>query len=71
MAQDVGLPVGTRQRMTRLSLGTLVARKVDRLITRVQEWLEGPDLVGELMVAYAIIGAAVVVMAAAVVGRLL
>lgn len=64
----VGLPVGIRRRAaTRPPLMARAARKLDRLITRVQEWLEGPDRRVDLMVAYGIIAAALVVIAAAVV----
>ena len=66
----VGLPVGIRRRAARPSVAARAARVVDVAITRVQEWLEGPDRRVELVVAYGIIAAAVIYAVAAVVRRL-
>ena len=66
----VGLPVGIRRRAARPSVAARAARVVDRVITAVQEWLEGPDRRVELVVAYGIIAAVLVVAAAAVVRRM-
>lgn len=62
-----GLPVGMRRRVSvRPSIKARVVRKVDSLVTRVQEWLEEPDKWIELVVAYAIIAMTLALMVAAV-----
>jgi hypothetical protein len=50
-----GLPVGIRRRAARQTIALRTARVVDRLITRVQEWLEGPDTVRVKGSAYLLI----------------
>lgn len=62
---SVGLPVGFRRRNPRPTVGARITRAADRFITRVQEWLEGPDRRCELMVAYLLIIAAIAVVVVA------
>lgn len=42
LKHSVGLPVGIHRRVANPSLMDRVARALDRLITRTQEWLEAP-----------------------------
>lgn len=50
---SVCLPVGIRRRVSvRPSLVARVARAVDKLITRTQEWMERPDGAAEKILAF-------------------
>ena len=53
--------------VARPPLGRRIARRVDRFITRTQEWLEGPDGRIETVVAYVTLSAAAGVVLAAIV----
>jgi hypothetical protein len=70
-SQRVDLPVGFRRRAARPSIATRVARAVDVTITRVQEWLEGSDRRCDLVAANLFVIAAVLLLAAAVVGMVI
>ena len=64
----VGLPAGIRRRVARPSIWRRFARAVDKLITRVQEWLERPDTAAAKLVANLIIGGTLVMLAAQLTG---
>lgn len=60
----VGLPVGMRRRRmsSRQSLRRRFARRLDKIITGVQEWLEAPDTSPAKTAAYITCGAAVLML---------
>ena len=64
----VGLPVGIRRPVSRPSIWRRLARAVDKLLTRTQEWLEAPDTAEAKLVANLICGAVVVYLAAKLAG---
>ncbi|MCM1566063.1 MAG: hypothetical protein NC238_08985 [Dehalobacter sp.] len=58
---SVGQPSGIRRRAAvRSSLAARSVRTADRVITRIQEWLEGTDRRVDMIVAYGIIAAALI-----------
>ena len=60
--RPVNAQLGVRRSARRPSVARRAARAVDGGITRVQEWLEGKDKPGALVVGYGVIVVAVVVM---------
>jgi hypothetical protein len=64
----VGLQVGIRRPVSRPSIWRRFARAIDKLITRVQEWLERPDTEAAKLVANLIIGGTLVMLAAQLTG---
>lgn len=65
---SIGLPVGLRRKMTaRPTVISKLQRLIDQLITGLQEWLEQDDTAAAKGIAYGIIFAAAVYLAASVV----
>lgn len=60
------IPAGIRSFSSRPSVRRRTALAADKLITIVQEWLEGPDTELEKLVANLVVGGAAVYLVAAV-----